>query len=93
MGNAATSNANAKPARLAIFRAGKHTSVDGRTLEFSAADIAAIAAGYDPQLAEAPLVVGHPASLTEPAYGWAKSLSAEDGVLYAEPHQVEPQFA
>jgi hypothetical protein len=85
---------SSKPtASLAIFKAGTHTSVDGRTLTFSEADIQAIADTYDPALSEAPLVVGHPDSLEAPAYGWAKSLRAHDGVLYAEPHQVEAQFA
>lgn len=77
---------------LAIFRAGTHVSVDGRTIEFSDADIAEIAASYNPALAEAPMVVGHP-KLDAPAYGWAKSLRVDGGMLYAEPHQVEEQFA
>lgn len=81
-----------RPAGLAIFRAGQHVASDGRSYTFSEADVQAIAAGYDPGLAEAPLVVGHP-RLDAPAYGWARALRAEGGVLYAEPHQVEPQFA
>jgi hypothetical protein len=77
---------------LAIFRAGTHVSTDGRSIEFSDADIAEIAASYNPALAEAPMVVGHP-KLDAPAYGWAKSLRVDGGMLYAEPHQVEEQFA
>ncbi|TAM72315.1 peptidase [bacterium] len=80
------------PGLIEIFRAGKHVAVDGRTLEFSAADIAQIASNYDPALSEAPMVVGHP-QLNAPAYGWAKSLRAEGDMLYAEPHQVDAQFA
>lgn len=83
---------NQPTASLAIFRAGTHTSVDGRTLTFSEDVIRELAESYDPAVSEAPLVVGHP-KLDAPAYGWAKSLRAEGGVLYAEPHQVEPQFA
>jgi hypothetical protein len=83
---------NKPAASLAIFRAGTHTSVDGRTLTFSEDVIRELAESYDPELHEAPLVVGHP-KLDAPAYGWAKSLRAENGVLYAEPHQVEPEFA
>jgi len=78
--------------RLAIFRAGRHTAVDGRQLDFSAADLAAIAAGYDAANDGAPLVVGHP-RLDAPAYGWVKSLQVEGDVLYAEPDQVDAQFA
>lgn len=87
MGTASTA-----PKRLAIFRAGAHTAVDGRMLEFSAADLAGIAAAYDPGASEAPLVVGHPA-LNAPAYGWVKALSVEGDTLYAEPDQVAPEFA
>jgi hypothetical protein len=89
---ATTPGQNGQAKRLAIFRAGKHTSVDGRTLDFNDAALADLVASYDPAAAEAPIVVGHP-QLDSPAYGWAKSLSVQDGVLYAEPHQVEPTFA
>ena len=77
---------------LEIFKAGTHTAVDGTTLTFSAADVAEIADSYNAALSEAPIVVGHP-ELNAPAYGWAKSLRAENGVLYAEPQQVDAEFA
>ncbi|CAM5383580.1 hypothetical protein [Rhodanobacter lindaniclasticus] len=80
------------PGLIEIFRAGKHVALDGRELEFSAADLAQIADSYDPALSEAPMVVGHP-KLDAPAYGWAKSLRAEGDLLLAEPHQVDAQFA
>lgn len=78
--------------RIAIFRAGTHVAHDGRQVAFSEDDLKQIAESYDPKLLEAALVVGHPKT-NDPAYGYAKSLSVEDGVLYAEPHQVDPQFA
>lgn len=77
---------------IEIFRAGTHVAVDGREITFSAADVDELAASYDPALSEAPLVVGHP-KLDAPAYGWAQSLRAHDGVLYAQPHQVDADFA
>lgn len=77
---------------IEIFRAGTHVAVDGREITFSAADVDELAATYDPALSEAPMVVGHP-QINAPAYGWAKSLRAKDGVLYAEPHQVDAAFA
>lgn len=77
---------------LEIFRAGRHTSINGATLEFSDSQVAGIAAAYDPALHEAPLVVGHPA-LNAPAYGWVKRLAAEGGSLSAELDQVDPAFA
>lgn len=75
-----------------IFRAGIHTPMGGGALEFREADLAATAAAYDPALAEAPLVVGHPVT-DAPAYGWVQALRADGGDLVAEPHQVEPAFA
>lgn len=78
--------------RLHIFRAGNHGPMQGGTLEFSAADLAASAQAYDPARHEAPIVVGHP-KLDAPAYGWVGGLQAEAGNLFAAPRQVEAGFA
>lgn len=83
---------NQPAAQIEIFRAGTHTAVDGRVVTFGDQDVADAAANYDPALSEAPMVVGHP-KLDAPAYGWAKSLAVKNGVLYAEPHQVDADFA
>jgi len=80
------------PRRIEIFRAGRHVDSAGRERDFTAADLAEIAASYNPELSEAPIVVGHP-SLNGPAYGWARALHADGDRLLAEPHQVEAQFA
>lgn len=80
------------PAFFEIFRAGKHVAVDGREMEFTDADVAEIASTYSPDLSEAPLVVGHP-EINAPAYGWTKTLRADKGLLFAAPHQVDPEFA
>lgn len=77
---------------LQIFKPGRHTALNGAVINFSAADLQASAAAYDPQLHEAPLVVGHP-KIDAPAYGWVKSLAYAEGALAAEPNQVEAQFA
>lgn len=77
---------------IQIFRTGRHTDMSGTVAGFSEADLAAMAAVYDPALSEAPIVVGHPKS-DAPAYGWIKGLKAEGGALYAEPDQVDPAFA
>lgn len=66
--------------------------MSGAVLNFSEADLAASAAAYDPQLHEAPIVVGHPKH-DAPAYGWVKTLSAQDGALFAEPEQIDPAFS
>ena len=81
---------NAPPIKL--FRPGSFTSVEGKPLTFSEADMAAIAAAYDPASDPAPLVVGHP-KLEDPAWGWVSGLRIEDGLLVADPDQVEPAFA
>lgn len=77
---------------IEIFRAGRHVDMHGREIEFTAADVEAIASGYSADLSEAPLVVGHPKT-NGPAYGWVSQLVAKDGVLLAEPHQVDADFA
>lgn len=78
--------------RLEIFRAGQHQALDGRVLNFTAADLQQIASNYDPASDAAPMVVGHP-SIDAPAYGWAKALRVDGDTLYAEPDQVDAQFA
>lgn len=77
---------------LHIFKAGRQTASDGTTLEFSAADLAASAAAYDPSTHEAPIVIGHPRA-DAPAYGWIQALSASGADLNAVPHQVNADFA
>ena len=75
-----------------IFKAGKHIDNAGNSQEFSAEDVAAIAEAYNTTVHEAPIVVGHP-KLDGPAYGWVKSLSANNGSLVAEFSELEPAFA
>ena len=79
-------------ATLPILPAGQHIALDGRAVEFTEAILQEIVDNYDPALHEAPLVIGHP-KLNGPAYGWAKSVEMRDGMLFAEPHQVVPEFA
>lgn len=82
-----------KPAKaIRIFRAGDFVSAEGTEVSFTAADLAAIAAAYDPASDPAPLVVGHP-RMDDPAYGWVGRLEVQGDVLVAHPDQVEPGFA
>lgn len=76
---------------LQIFKPGRHPASDGRTIAFSAEQLAASARAYDPAKHEAPLVIGHPAA-DAPAYGWVESLSFGE-TLDAKPRKVEEQFA
>lgn len=78
--------------RIAIFRPGTHTAMSGQSRAYTAADLAACAAAYDPSIFEAPIVVGHPKTNT-PAYGWVHSLALEGEVLMATLSQVDAAFA
>lgn len=75
-----------------FFRAGKHTATNGTQVAFSEAQLAGIAAAYDPKRHEAPIVVGHPKN-DAPAYGWVEKIIARPDGLYAVPRQVSPEFA
>lgn len=78
---------------LEIFKVGTWTDMSGQQLSFSAADIAATVAAYDPAVFCAPLVVGHPKT-DDPAYGQVRGLQlTAAGTLLADPEHVEPQFA
>ena len=75
-----------------IFRAGTRTDANGNTVTITEADLAAAAQAYDPEVHEAPIVVGHPKA-DAPAYGWVKSLGVQNGVLTADFAQVDEGFA
>lgn len=78
-----------KPFR--IFRPGKHVASCGTAVEFTEADLKRAVEAYDPKVYAAPLVIGHPKT-EDRAYGWAESLSYEDGHVVAHPDKVEPTF-
>ncbi|MBF5006367.1 hypothetical protein [Diaphorobacter caeni] len=81
------------PAGIEIFRAGTHIDDQGTSHVFSDADVAGMAASYNPATREAPLTIGHPEH-NLPAYGWVQSVGRNAaGVLTINPHRVEPQFA
>lgn len=75
-----------------IFKPGRHTASSGATLDFSEDALRAAVAAYDPELHEAPIVVGHPRD-NGPAYGWIKSLNYDDGAISADAQQVDADFA
>lgn len=78
--------------RIHIFKTGTHTDSHGQTLTFSESDLAAAVAAYDPNLHQAPIVVGHPKT-DAPAYGWVQSLTGNGGNLFATPEQVNTEFS
>ena len=75
-----------------IFRPGRHTSMQGATIDFGAGDLIATAKAYAPTRREAPLVIGHPRA-DAPAWGWVGGLTADEGGLFATPRQLDPAFA
>lgn len=75
-----------------IFRPGRHTSMQGATIDFGEGDLIATAKAYDPTRHEAPLVIGHPQA-DAPAWGWVGGLTADEGGLFATPRQLDPAFA
>lgn len=78
--------------RLQIFKAGRQTASSGETSDFTEDHLRQTVEAYDPQLHEAPIVVGHPKD-NAPAYGWIKGLEfGEDGILHADADQVHAEF-
>ncbi|EIP3422554.1 peptidase [Salmonella enterica] len=75
-----------------IFRAGTHTDMHGRQINFSDADLNEIAQSYNPALHEAPVVVGHPKT-DAPSYAWVNGIKKDRDGLKAEPRDIDPQFA
>jgi len=84
-------NAESNPV-IQVLRPGVHIDAGGQRVEFTEADLQAIASSYDRAAHEAPIVVGHP-TMDAPAYGWASKFIYRDGALFAEADQVEEQFA
>ncbi|MDE2579746.1 MAG: hypothetical protein KGL46_13145 [Hyphomicrobiales bacterium] len=81
-----------EPRTIEIFRAGTHKSTDGVERTFSEGDLQQIAAGYDKQVFEAPVVIGHP-KINEPAWGWVDTLVVVGLVLRATLRDVDADFA
>ncbi|MBF0415603.1 MAG: peptidase [Magnetococcales bacterium] len=84
-------NAPENTLSIQIFRPGRHTAMNGKTLDFSLADLERIAKAYDPGQHEAPVVIGHPET-DDPAYGWVNGVSVQDGCLEASLSQMNPDF-
>lgn len=76
-----------------VLRPGTFTPMAGDPVTLTAADLAAIAEGYDAAGAPTPVVVGHPQSDT-PAFGWAAGFrfDAERERLVAELAELAPEF-
>lgn len=77
---------------IEVLRPGSYTDAHGRAVVITAAHVAEMAAAYDPDLQDAPAVVGHP-KMDDPAYGWLRNPRVEGGVLLCDACDVDPAFA
>lgn len=79
---------------IEVFKTGRHTAMNGETLNFTRAELRDIAKSYNPQTHEAPIVVGHPAH-DAAAFGWVKGVRVTAGGdrLEVDTRQVDPTFA
>jgi hypothetical protein len=79
---------------IETLRPGRFTAMNGVTVEFTEADLAAMADGYDPSLSRAPIVAGHPKH-NDPAYGWIDGMrwDPKRQRLDSIPGDVDPAFA
>lgn len=73
-----------------IFRAGRHITMGGQTVEFTEADLETTAKVYSLMLGKAPLVLGHPTN-DLPSFGEVTGVFAKGGFLYAQGH-VDPEL-
>jgi len=76
-----------------IFKAGKHTSANGITKDYTVDDCQKIVDNYNSNIAnhEAPIVIGHPKD-NDPAYGWVEKLKLVGDTILAFPKQVVKEF-
>lgn len=75
-----------------ILKPGTYWDANGNKVVVTAADVAELAAAYDPALLDAPAVVGHP-KINHPAYGWMRNLRLDGEVLLCDLVDVDPEFA
>lgn len=77
--------------KIHIFKTGTHTDSNGVSVSFTETDLQNSINAYDPAIHQAPIVIGHPKT-DAPAFGWVKSLTADNGNLYAVPEQIQHDF-
>ena len=71
--------------KIHVFKSGDQTSAQGVQRNFSDKDLQQVVDTYDPDIHEAPLVIGHAGDNDSlPSYGWIKGFSKQGGNLYAD---------
>lgn len=76
---------------VALFAPGEYH--DGQAV-YTEADLNEMIAGYNPQIHEAPSVIGHKVQRrsSDPAYGWFQDLFWKDGQMWGRLKQVPDEF-
>jgi len=70
---------------LHVFKSGPQTSANGVERHFSREDLQEVVDSYDPDVHEAPLVIGHSGDSDGiPSYGWIKGFERRGDDLYAD---------
>ncbi|MCD7099112.1 hypothetical protein [Stenotrophomonas sp. MMGLT7] len=82
----------AAPTWIEGIRVGRHPSASGQLVDVTPEILREIAETYNPELHEAPVVVGHPKH-NAPAYAWVGGVRIDGDVLSYYERDVEPQFA
>lgn len=78
---------------IEIFKPGSFVAADGKKHTFTTEQVQEMVDGYNVDLSDAPLVVGHPKQ-TSPRFGRAAKLFINDaGIVCAEPDEVCAEFA
>ena len=71
--------------KIHVFRAGDQTSAQGVQRHFSTKDLDQVVKTYNPDIHEAPLVLGHAGdSDSLPSFGWIKKFERKGDNLYAD---------
>ena len=71
--------------RVHVFKAGSQTSAQGVERSFTEKDLQQVVDTYDPEVHEAPIVLGHAGdSDSMPSFGWIKGFSRQGEDLYAD---------
>jgi hypothetical protein len=71
--------------RVHVFRAGSQTSAQGVERNFTEKDLQQVVDTYDPEVHEAPIVLGHAGDNdSQPSFGWIKGFTRQGEDLYAD---------
>ena len=77
---------------IKILETGTHKDRGGTIRTFTEADLDKVINRYNPQVHEAPVVIGYPRD-NDPAYGWVQSLKREGHILFAKVASTISEFS